>query len=106
MKPKLVPDENWRSVEEIIIPFEKEKKYVKIKHHKRPTLLNNSTVSKFVTINWNEVNYLSGDQYSVNKNINFETPMIRSDLCDYSDLYIALKGRNCKYWYRTIICCT
>ena len=50
-----------------------------------------------MTINWNEVNYLSGGQYSVNKNIKFKTPMIRSDLCDYSDVYIVVKGRSCKY---------
>ena len=34
VKPKLVPDENSRNVEEIIIPFEKEKRYIKTKHHK------------------------------------------------------------------------
>ena len=26
-----------------------------------------------------------------NKNIRFKTPILRSDLCDYSDAYIALK---------------
>ena len=36
-------------------------------------LLNNSTVSKFVTRKLIEVNYLSSGQYSVNKNIRFET---------------------------------
>ena len=34
---------------------------------------------------WIEVNDLSSGQYSVNKNIRFETSMLRSDLCDYSD---------------------
>ena len=34
---------------------------------------------------WIEVNDLSGSQYSVNKNIRFETPMLRSVLCNYSD---------------------
>ena len=29
VKPKLVPDENSRNVEEIIIPSEKDKKYIK-----------------------------------------------------------------------------
>ena len=35
---------------------------------------------------------LSSGQYSVNKNIRFETSMLRSDLCDYSDAYILVKG--------------
>ena len=43
-------------------------------------LLNNSTVSKFVTKNWIELNNLSGSQYSVNKNTRFKTLMLRSDL--------------------------
>ena len=39
------------------------------------------------------VNDLSGGQYLVNKNINFKTPILRSDLCDYRDAYIAVEGR-------------
>ena len=31
-------------------------------------------------------------QYSVNKNIRFKTYMLRSDLCDYSDACIVVKG--------------
>ena len=86
-------------VEEIIIPPEKREKYwmiygkyYKIEHHKISTLLNNSTVSKFVTRKWIEVNDLSDDQYSVDKNIRFKTPMLRWDLRDHSDAYIAVKG--------------
>ena len=41
---------------------------------------------------WTEVNDLSSGQYSVNKNIRFKTSMLRSNLCDYSDAYIAVKG--------------
>ena len=48
-------------------------------------VLNNSTVSKFLTKKLIEVNDLSSGQYSVNKNIRFKTSMSRSDLCDYSD---------------------
>ena len=55
-------------------------------------LLNDSTVSKFVTIKWIEVNDLSSGQYSVNKNIRFKTSMLISDLSDYSDAYIVVKG--------------
>ena len=39
-----------------------------------------------------KINYLSGSQYSVNKNIRYKTPMLRSDLCDYSDAHIDAKG--------------
>ena len=63
-----------------------------MEHHKISKLLNDSTVSKFVTRKWIEVNYLSGGQYSINKNIRFKISMLRSDLCDYSDAYIVVKG--------------
>ena len=48
-------------------------------------------MSKFVTRKSIEVKDLSGCQYSVNKNIRFKTPMLRSGLCDYSDAYIVVK---------------
>ena len=41
--------------------------------------------------NWIEINDLSGDQYSVNKNILFKTSMLRSDLRFYSHVYIVVK---------------
>ena len=41
---------------------------------------------------WNEVNDLSGGQFSSNKDIRFKAPILRSDLCDYSDVYIVAKG--------------
>ena len=31
---------------------------------------------------------ISGDQYSVDMNTRFKFPILRSDLCDYSDAYI------------------
>ena len=61
-----------------------------MQHYKIPKLLNHPTVSKFVTKKWIEVNNLSSGQYSVNKNIRFRTSMLRSDLCDYSDVYMYL----------------
>ena len=48
-------------------------------------------LSKFVTIKYVKVNSLS-DTYNENKSIRFKTPMLRSDLCDYSDAYILVKG--------------
>ena len=41
---------------------------------------------------WVEVNDLSSGRYSVNKNITFKTSMLRSDLCDYRDSYIVVRG--------------
>ena len=38
------------------------------------------------------MNDLSGGKYSVNKNIKFKTPMLRSDLCHYSDACITVKA--------------
>ena len=32
------------------------------------------------------------DRYKPNKQIRFKTSMLRSDLCDYSDAYIVVKG--------------
>ena len=51
-----------------------------MENHKILKLLNDSTLSKFVTSKWIELNYLLGGQYSVNKNIRFKTRMLRSDL--------------------------
>ena len=62
------------------------------KHYKITKLLNDSTVSKFVTTRWIKGNYLLSSQYSVNKNVRFKIPVLRSDLCDYSDEYIVVKG--------------
>ena len=63
-----------------------------MEHSKISKLLNNSTASKFVTKKWVEVNDLSSGQYSINKNIRFKNSILRSDLFDYSDSYIAVKG--------------
>ena len=64
-----------------------------MEHHKISKVLNVSTVSKFATRKWIEVNDLSGGQYSVNKDLKFKISMLRSDLCDYSDVYIVVKGK-------------
>ena len=48
-------------------------------------------LSKFVTKEYVTVNSLL-DTYNKNKSIRFKTPMLRSNLCDYSDAYILVKG--------------
>ena len=52
-------------------------------------------VPRFITKKWVEVHDQSGsadDRYKPNKQIRFKTSMLRSDLCDYSDAYIVVKG--------------
>ena len=52
-------------------------------------------VPRFITKKWVEVHDQSGsadDRYKPNKQIRFKKSMLRSDLCDYSDAYIVVKG--------------
>ena len=52
-------------------------------------------VSRFTSKKWVEVHDQSGNaenRYNQNKQIRFKTSMLRSDLCDYSDAYIVVKG--------------
>ena len=45
------------------------------------------------TKKWIEVcNQTGKNNYNVNKEIGIKTLMLRSDLCDFSDAYIVLKG--------------
>ena len=66
-------------------------KYYKMEHYKISKSINDSSILKFVTKTWIEVNDLSKGQYSANRNIRFKTPMLRSDLCDHCDAYIVAK---------------
>ena len=49
-------------------------------------------LSKFVTREYVRVNTLS-HTYDEKKSIRFKTPMLRSNICDYSDAYILVKGK-------------
>ena len=51
----------------------------------------NEVLSKFLTRKYVRVNSLL-NTYNENKSIRFKTPMLRSNLCDYSDAYILVKG--------------
>ena len=48
--------------------------------------------SKFRTKNWVKINDESRGTYNVNSQIKFKTTMLKSSLCDYSDVYILIKG--------------
>ena len=47
---------------------------------------------RFVSKKWIEVYDQSEGNYNVNKEIRIKTSMLRSDLCDFSDAYIVVKG--------------
>ena len=47
---------------------------------------------RFVTKKWIEVFDQTGVNYNFNKEIRIKTSMLTSDLCDYSDAYIFVKG--------------
>ena len=48
--------------------------------------------TKFRTKNWVEINDDSRGTYNTNSQIRFETSMLRSSLCDYSEAYILVSG--------------
>ena len=64
-----------------------------MEHQKRANLLDNALnhLSKFRTRNWVEINDESRGTYTGN-DIRFKTTMLRSNLCDYADAYILVKG--------------
>ena len=78
---------------------ETEKSIIKKQHYKISKLLNDSTVSKFVTKKRVRVNDLCSSQHSANKNVRFKASMLRSDLADYSDVYIFYKRGNISFSY-------
>ena len=57
------------------------------------TTSDDKDLPKFVAKKWIEVYDKSGEieNYNVNKEIRIKTSMLRSDLCDFSDAYIAVK---------------
>ena len=52
-------------------------------------------VPRFISKKWIEVHDQSGsaeDRYKPSKQIRFKISMLRSDVCDFSDVYIVVKG--------------
>ena len=56
------------------------------------TTSNDKDLPRFGTKTWIEVYDQSGKNYNVNKEIRIKKSMLRSDLCDYNDAYIVVKG--------------
>ena len=52
----------------------------------------NDKVPRFTTKKWIKVNPQSTKDFKPNKEIKFKTSMLRSDLCDYSEAYVWVKG--------------
>ena len=67
--------------------------YIKMEYQKIANLLDNASYhpSKFRTRNQAEINDDSRGTYN-NADIKFKTAMLKSDLCDYADAYIFVKG--------------
>ena len=66
-----------------------------MEYQKITNLLGNipDKVPRFITKKRIEVHDQSGKKCNTNKLIRFNTSMLRSDLCDYSDAYIVVKGK-------------
>ena len=66
-----------------------------MEYQKIINLLNNTSnqPSKFRIKNRIEINDQSRGVYNTNSNIRFETAMLKSSLCHYSDTYILVKER-------------
>ena len=66
-----------------------------MEYQKIKNLLDNipDKVTKFITKKWAEIHDQSGETYNTNKQIRFKTSMLRSDLCDFSDACIVVKGK-------------
>ena len=63
-----------------------------MEHQKISNLLESTdNLSKFRTRNWVEINNESRGNYT-NSDIRFKTTMLRSNLCDYGDSFILVKG--------------
>ena len=66
-----------------------------MEYQKIANLLDNNLFnqpSEFRTKNWVEINDESKESYSANSDIRFKTTMLMSNLCDYADAYVLVKG--------------
>ena len=65
-----------------------------MEYEKIENLLGNIPVKvpRYITKKWIEVHDQSRETYNTNKQIRFKTLMLRSDLCDFNDAYIVVKG--------------
>ena len=66
-----------------------------MEYQKIANLLDNvlNQPSKFRTRNWVEINDESKESYDTGSDIKFKTTTLKSNLCDYADAYILVKGK-------------
>ena len=63
-----------------------------MEHQKILNLLTEANNSKFVTVKWNTVNGNSKANDNAANEIIYNTEVLKSNLCDYNDAYILVKG--------------
>ena len=63
-----------------------------MEHQKMLNVLNEANDSKFLTRKWNIVNDSSKSIYAAANEINYNTEILKSNLCDYNDAYILVAG--------------
>ena len=63
-----------------------------MEHQKILNSLNEANNSKFVTRKWNIVNDNSKANYAKRHEITYNTEVLKSNLCDYSNAYILVRG--------------
>ena len=62
-----------------------------MEHQKILNLLNEANDSKFVIRKWNIVNDLSHINHKVGNETIYNTEVLKSNICDYSNAYVLLK---------------
>ena len=63
-----------------------------MEHQKIMNLLNEANNSKFVIRKWNLVNDNSNANYGAGNEINYNTEVLKSSLCDYKNGFILVRG--------------
>ena len=63
-----------------------------MEHQKTLNLLNEAKDSKFATRKWNIFNGQSNANYDIRNEIIYNTEVLKSNLCDYNDAYILVRG--------------
>ena len=70
--------------------------YIKVEFQKIVNFLDitsdNKGLPRFVTKKWIEIYDQSEKNYNPNKEIRIKTSMLRSDLCNFNDAYVVVKG--------------
>ena len=63
-----------------------------MEHQNLLNLLNEARSPKIVTRKWNIVNDQSNTNYDIENEIIYNAEVLKSNLCDYNDAYILVRG--------------